>query len=123
MHIVTKQAAPRYDAPGHAGMQMRRLQGLEAGPSESVWIGMSDIEPGGGTTAAASPLEKFYVVFEGELLVECGNEPHHETATLYAGDSCRIAPNEVRRLLNASTTAPCRVVLVMPLSLQTVPAR
>lgn len=115
MHLVKQQSAPSYQAPGHAGMRMRRLQGLEAGPSDSVWIGMSEIEPGGGTTASASALEKFYVVVEGALLIECGVGSDLHSATLQPGDSCRIAPHEVRRLMNASTSQNCRVMLVMPI--------
>lgn len=114
MHVVTHQAAPSYEAPGHSGMRMRRLQGREAGPADAVWIGMSDIDPAGGTTASASPVEKFYVVVEGTLEVQCGTQPNVETATLQAGDSCRIAPGEIRRLLNPSKSQLCRVLLVMP---------
>ncbi len=112
MHVVRIEEAPRYDAPGHALMAMRRLQGREAGPAQQLWIGLSVIEPGGGTSLAASEVEKFYVVLEGELEVGTQGETP-ATARLQALDSCRIAPGEPRRLLNPGT-APCRVLLVMP---------
>jgi uncharacterized cupin superfamily protein len=113
MHLVRHQEAPPYDAPGHAGMRMQRLQGREAGPSDSVWIGLSVIEPGGGTTLSAAGTEKFYLVIEGELQVVVGNGGEHSVAVLRPLDSCRIAPGESRRLLNNSADV-CKLLLVMP---------
>ena len=113
MHLVRHDDAPPYDAPGHAGMRMRRLQGREAGPSDSVWLGLSIIEPGGGTTLNASDSEKFYLVIEGELQVETADGDARATATLRPLDSCRIAPGESRRLLNAGHHV-CKLLLVMP---------
>lgn len=112
MHVVRIEDAPRYDAPGHDLMAMRRLQGREAGPADSLWMGLSVIEPGGGTTLGAAEVEKFYVVLEGELEVSTqGNAA--ATATLKPLDSCRIAPGEPRRLHNR-TAMVCKVLLVMP---------
>jgi quercetin dioxygenase-like cupin family protein len=112
MHLVRSSEAPRYDAPGHSGMAMRRLQGREAGPSDSVWLGLSVIEPGGGTTLGASPAEKFYVVLSGQLEVFAQQGAQETRAVLEALDSCRIAPGEARRLHNPGDQ-PCTVVLVM----------
>lgn len=112
MHTVRSQAAPAYDAPGHAGMAMRRLQGREAGPSDGTWIGLSVIAPGGGTTLAASPVEKFYVVLSGRLQVQASLGDEETQVVLDVHDSCRIAPHEARRLHNAGTE-PCTVLLVM----------
>jgi uncharacterized cupin superfamily protein len=94
-------------------MRMQRLQGREAGPSDSVWIGLSVIEPGGGTTLSAAGTEKFYLVIEGELQVVVGNGGEHSVAVLRPLDSCRIAPGESRRLLNNSADV-CKLLLVMP---------
>ena len=114
MHCVRFDEAPGYKAPGHELMAMRRLQGHEAGPSDSVWIGLSTIEPGGGTTASASVVEKFYVVIEGQLEVTAqSGDGQACVAMLRPLDSCRIAAGETRRLLNP-TTNPCKVLLVMP---------
>ncbi len=41
MHIVRFDAAPAYEAPGHDLMRMVRLQGREAGPADSLWLGVS----------------------------------------------------------------------------------
>lgn len=113
MHVVPRSRAPHYDAPGHHRMQMQRLQGREAGPSASVWIGLSMIEPGGGTNASASDVEKFYVVVEGTLTVEAVADGQRRSAVLGPLDSCRIAPGESRELRNAGDV-PCSVLLVMP---------
>jgi hypothetical protein len=59
-----------YQSPGHRDMRMLRMQGREAGPSDVMWLGVSQILPGGGIDPSASPEEKFYVVLEGSLVVE-----------------------------------------------------
>jgi len=110
MHVVRLSDAPRYEAPGHADMRMFRLQGREAGPGDVMWLGMSQILPGGGITPSASPEEKFYVVLHGEVTFETPDG----TATLSPWDSCRIAPNEIRALRN-ETNKPAVVLLAMPL--------
>lgn len=114
MHVVRGDQAPFYDAPGHRQMAMRRLQGMEAGPTDSVWIGLSLIEPGGGTTSTVSDVEKFYVVLEGEIRVTATQAGESTEARLKPLDSCRIAPGEARKLDNP-TASPARLLLVMPL--------
>lgn len=111
MHVTRFADAPSYTAPGHDLMQMVRLQGREAGPSESCWIGVSHLDPTGGTTLDASPYEKLYVVLEGEVTISNG----HEEAVLRMWDSCRIAPNEERQLKN-NTGQPATILLVMSLT-------
>jgi mannose-6-phosphate isomerase-like protein (cupin superfamily) len=86
-----------------------RLQGHEAGPAESLWLGVSTIEPGGYTTMSASAVEKHYVVLAGELTVET----EEGVVVLRANDSCRVAPNEQRALKNRSSE-PVSVLLAMP---------
>jgi len=110
VHVVRYADAPPYEAPGHFDMAMRRLQGRDAGPTDQVWLGVSVLAPGGGTTLDASPIEKLYVVLDGAVTVSNG-----ETAvTLERWDSCRIAPGEGRALKN-SGDQPATVLLVMPL--------
>jgi hypothetical protein len=107
MHLVRFAEAPEYAAPGHHDMAMLRLQGREAGPSSEVWIGMSVIAPGGGTTLSSSPQEKMYVVLDGVL--------HKNDVSLGKLDWCRIAGGERRRLTNKTDSA-VTVLLVVPLS-------
>jgi hypothetical protein len=111
MHIVRYNDAPCYEAPGHFDMAMRRLQGREAGPSDQLWLGVSIIAPGGGTTLDASPIEKLYVVLDGEVTIANGETE----VTLNRWDSCRIAPGEGRALKNG-TDKPATILLAMPLA-------
>ncbi|MGO4171878.1 cupin domain-containing protein [Bosea sp. TAF32] len=115
MHVVRFTEAPSYDAPGHALMAMVRLQGREAGPADTAWLGVSTIAPGGGTTLDASGVEKLYVVLDGTVTVSNGQDK----VRLQRWDSCRIAPGEGRQLSN-DTGEPASILLVMPL--QTPPA-
>ena len=110
MNVVRLDAAPPYDAPGHDHMRMLRLQGREAGPADVLWLGLSHILPGGGTTLDASPIEKMYVVLDGEVTISNGADE----VTLRPWDSCRIAPDEPRALSNR-TNKPATILLAMPL--------
>jgi uncharacterized cupin superfamily protein len=113
MQLVRFSEAPGYDAPGHTDMAMRQIQGRAAGMTDSVWMGVSIIQPGGGTTLAASPVEKFYVVLEGTLQISTSGNAGDSVAQLQRFDSMRIEPGEARQLLNHSAE-PCTVLLVMP---------
>jgi hypothetical protein len=110
MDVVRFHDAPSYEAPGHAGFSMLRLQGLEASPAVAMWMGLSTIVPGGATTLAASGAEKLYLVIDGEVTIGNGSDE----ATLAVLDSCRIAPNESRQVRN-SGTREARLLLVMQL--------
>ena len=114
MHITRFQQAPTYEAPNHFDMTCLRLQGHEAGPAVQLWMGVSVIEPGGHTTLAPSPMEKMYVVLEGELELT-GQLPNDEprTETLRTWDSCRFAPGEARQIRNAGSQI-ARILLAMP---------
>jgi len=109
MNVTRFDNAPAYFPANHHDMRCLRLQGHEAGPSESLWLGVSHLLPGGHTTLDASPLEKMYVVLEGEVTIVTGDE---ET-TLFRHDSCRLAPNEKRALQNRSNR-PATILLAMP---------
>ena len=115
MHVVRLDDAPAYEAPGHHDMKMFRLQGREAGPTDLLWLGISHLLPGGGTTLTASPEEKCYVVLDGEVTIESDTG----TQTLQLWDSCRIAPHEKRALKNL-TKRSATILLAMPLPKTTV---
>ena len=114
MNVTRIADAPEYTAPNHFDMTCLRLQGREAGPAEQLWLGLSVIAPGGHTGLDASPIEKHYVVLEGELTL-IGELPdgRREEALLGRHDSCRVAPGEKRQLVNRGT-AEARVLLAMP---------
>ncbi len=113
MHVTRLDAAPAYEAPNHFDMRCLRLQGKEAGPSEQMWMGMSQILPGGRTGLDGSPMEKIYLVLEGQLTVIGEIDGRAEEQQLGPYDSCRFAPGEKRQLLNR-TNKPVLVALVMP---------
>jgi glyoxylate utilization-related uncharacterized protein len=116
MHAVHFADAPTYQAPGHDKMKMVRLQGREAGPSDTVWLGLSTLESGGGTTLDTSSVEKIYVVLDGEVTVSNGADE----VVLAQWDSCRIAPGEARKLHNA-TKLQAAILLVMPTAMTPPP--
>jgi hypothetical protein len=103
MHVVRFAQALGYSALGHHDKAMVRLQEREASPSSDLWIGVSDIAPGGSTTLSSSPQEKMYVALDGTLDVSDGGK----------WDCCRIAH---QREPQADQQDGFRGLLVMPLS-------
>jgi mannose-6-phosphate isomerase-like protein (cupin superfamily) len=107
---VTRLAEARpYEAPKHVDCRALRLQGWEASRSEGFWVGLSHFLPGGGCERDATPLEKVYVVVEGEVTVVTDDGEQ----TLRRFDSCRLAPNEARSIENR-TNLPASMIVVMP---------
>jgi hypothetical protein len=115
MNLTKIDKAIAYHPPNHDGMRCLRLQGKEAGPSDRLWIGMSQLLPGGGTTLEGSPVEKHYIVVEGELTIRVELDGVVTEQRLERFDSCRIAPGEKRQLFN-HTNLPAIVMLAMPLA-------
>jgi quercetin dioxygenase-like cupin family protein len=113
MQVTRLSDAPTYEAPNHIDMRCLRLQGKEAGPSTQMWMGMSQILPGGHTGLDGSPMEKLYLVLEGELEVIGELDGQRWVERLGPWDSCRFAPGEKRQLRNPGHR-PAVVVLVMP---------
>ena len=109
MLVKRFQDAKAYEAPNHRGVAGLRLQGFEAGGPTNQWVGCSQFLPGGGAGPDSSPFEKVYVVLEGEITVKIGGE---ETV-LHPMDSCTIAPNEVREIVNRSNHV-CKMLVVLP---------
>lgn len=114
MNVTRFPQAPRYFPEAHEGMRCVRLQGHEAGPAEALWMGVSEMTPGGHTELTASEVEKHYVVLEGEVTVIAqGHDGRREEVVLSRYDSCRIAPREARQLVNRSG-ARALILLAMP---------
>ncbi|MCR0983354.1 cupin domain-containing protein [Roseomonas populi] len=109
MRVRRFAEAKPYEAPNHVGMKALRLQGFEEGGPEKFWTGLSHFLPGGGAGPDSSPLEKVYVVLSGEVTVRADGE---ETV-LGPLDSCFIAGNVVREVVNASNHVATMLV-VMP---------
>ena len=114
MTVTRYATAPQYFPEAHEGMRCLRLQGHEAGTADTVWIGMSEIEPAGRTELTEATVEKHYVVLEGEVTVVTRSpEGERSEVVLSRYDSCRIAPHEARQLVNRSG-ARAVVLLAMP---------
>lgn len=109
MQVTRYAAAKPYEAPEHYDMRCLRLQGKEATATDTVWVGLSHLLPGGHTSLKDAAVEKIYIVVAGEVTVETPAE----TVTLGVLDSCRLAPGEARVLYNRSNN-PASILLVMP---------
>ena len=116
MKVNRFNALQTYEAPNHFDMKCLRVQGHDASPAQSSWMGMSLLEPGGRTTLASSPVEKVYFVLDGALTVANGTDEQ----VLEKYDSCYFAPGESRELRNDSPEQ-VSVLLVMPYVDQTAP--
>lgn len=110
MQITRLKEAQRYDAPGHFEMRSLRLQGFDASDAQFAWSGLSYFLPGGGAEMDASPLEKMYVMLEGEITIELDDGTQHRLAK---HDSCFIPGGEARAIRN-DTNAMAVMLVVMP---------
>lgn len=109
MYVKRFQDAKPYDAPNHRGVVGLRLQGFEEHGPKNQWVGYSQFLPGGGAGPDATPFEKVYVVLDGEMTVIVDG---HE-AVLGPMDSCTIAANETREIVNRGNHV-CRMLVVIP---------
>ncbi|MDT0683826.1 cupin domain-containing protein [Roseicyclus sp. F158] len=101
--------ATPYEAPNHWGVHGLRLQGFEENGPRNQWVGFSQFLPGGGAGPDSTPIEKVYVVIEGEMTVEWDGR----TETLGPMDSLTIPPGQTRRIENRSNHV-CKMLVVMP---------
>ncbi len=107
MEITRFAEARRYDAPKHFEMRSLRLQGFDASASSFAWTGLSHFLPGGGAEMDTSPLEKIYVVLEGEITIELASGEKHKLSRL---DSCFIPGGEGRAIINEGNTVATMLV-------------
>ena len=109
MFVKRFHEAAAYEAPNHRDVRSLRLQGFEPQGPKNQWVGLSHFLPGGGAGPDASPIEKVYVILEGELCVIVGSE---ETV-LRRLDSCTIPAGETREIVNRSNSV-CTMIVVLP---------
>ena len=100
--------AKPYEAPNHRSVVGLRLQGFEEGGPKNYWVGLSQFLPGGGAGPDGPPVERVYVVLEGEMTVIVDGV---ETV-LQAMDSCTIPPGEVREIVNRSNHV-CKMLVAL----------
>lgn len=109
--LVTRiEEAGAYAAPGHFDVRTLRLQGAAISPVQNFTVGLSVFLPAGGCEMAKTPLEKVYVVLEGEvtILTDSGE------VTLDPLDSIYLAPNEARAIENRTNRAASMLVVMPP---------
>lgn len=109
MRIKRFAQAAAYHAVNHHDVHGLRLQGFEEGGPEKFWVGLSHFLPGGGAGPDSSPLEKVYVVLAGALTVKTDGA----ATVLGPLDSCCVAANEVREVVNTGNAVGTMLV-VMP---------
>lgn len=109
MHVTYRSQATAYQAPGHTDMTAFRLQGLNASPTDRLWVGLSVFHPGGGAELASSAIEKIYVVLEGEITVTTATGE----VTLGPQDSVLLEANEARTIKN-NTAQDATMLVIAP---------
>jgi mannose-6-phosphate isomerase-like protein (cupin superfamily) len=109
--VTRFEEAKQYTAPGHSEtVHTMHMQHQSMGCEAPYWVGCSHYLPGAEAEMSASPLDKIYVVIEGELTVELGNK---EIIKLGKGDSIWIGQDEMRSVTNKSN-AVATMLVVMP---------
>lgn len=98
MRVTRYSAAPSYAPPLHEGVDCKRLQGHEAGPTQRFWVGHSVYHPGGRASESATMEETIYTVLEGQVVVVSEGQE----ATLHPLDSVHFAKGVVRSVENRS---------------------
>ena len=109
MQVTRYDEAPSYEAPKHHECYGLRLQGFDVTDTRHFWMAISHFLPGGGAHEDATPVEKVYLVLDGEVTV---STPDGE-ATLKKYDSCYLAPNETRKIENR-TNSPASMLVAIP---------
>ena len=113
MTVIVKRLSDsqQYTAPGHTEtVHTMWLQHKSMGCEAPYWVGCSYYLPGAAAEMSASPLDKIYIILEGELVIELGNG---EVITLGKGDSIWIGQDETRSVTNKSN-AVATMLVVMP---------
>lgn len=106
--VVRAGDAPAYHPPRHTGVDAVRLQGLEAGPTERFWVGLSTYPPGSVAETSPAAEETVYVVLEGRLVLTAEDGEHE----LAEGDSVHLERGTVRSVVNAADR-PARLLVVI----------
>ena len=109
MQVTRYNEAPSYEAPKHHECYGLRLQGFDVSDTRTFWMAISHFLPGGGAWEDATPVEKVYLVLEGEVTVTTSDGE----ATLKKYDSCYLAPNEMRAIENR-TKSPASMLVAIP---------
>lgn len=113
MNVVKKDDCKQYYPPKHdVTIHAMYLQHQNNGCEAPYWVGCSYYQPGAKAEMCNTPLDKIYVVTEGEMTVELDNG---QITKLCAGDSVYIGPDETREVRN-DTNDVAKMLVIMPYS-------
>jgi mannose-6-phosphate isomerase-like protein (cupin superfamily) len=110
MKVTRLEEAVKYSPPKHtANCHAMHLQHKNLGCEAPYWVGCSYYLPGAKAEWDASPLDKVYIVLEGELTMAFDDQE----VKLGPMDSIFIGPNENREVRN-DTNSVATMLVVMP---------
>ena len=109
MKVTRLEEAVKYSPPKHYDCFAMHLQHKNLGCDAPYWVGCSYFLPGGKAEWDASPLEKIYIVLEGEITIEFEDQQ----VKLGPMDSIFIGPSENREVRN-ETNECATMLVVMP---------
>ncbi len=108
MRVTRLDKAPPYIAPLHEGVGTLRLQGLEAGPTDRFWVGLSYYLPAGEAQESPTREETVYVVLDGELTITSDGAQE----VLQQHDSVHLPKGTVRSVVNNSARPATLLVII-----------
>jgi mannose-6-phosphate isomerase-like protein (cupin superfamily) len=110
MKVTRLEEAVKYSPPKHtADCHAMHLQHKKLGCDAPYWVGCSYYLPGSKAEWDASPLDKVYIVLEGELTMAFDDQE----VKLGPMDSIYIGPDENREVRN-DTNSVATMLVVMP---------
>ena len=110
MNVTRFDDAVKYTPAKHSNTcHSMWLQHKSIGCDAPFWVGCSYYLPGATADKSSSPLDRIYLLLEGELTIDIGEE----TVKLHTMDSIHIGPGEVREVRNERNEVATMLV-VMP---------
>ncbi|HUT72913.1 MAG TPA: cupin domain-containing protein [Desulfatiglandales bacterium] len=111
MKVTRFSECKKYSPPQHdITIHSMHLQHRDMGCTAPYWVGCSYYLPGSRAEMSATPLEKVYVVLDGELTIEFEGG---EIVKLGKMDSIFIDKDETREVRN-ETNAVATMLVAMP---------
>lgn len=108
MKKVEFKDAPTYEAAGHFGCTVLRLQHKDLTGSQNFWVGLTHFLPKGGAEMAGGDTEKAYLVLAGNVTVKAESGMEFSLGPM---DTLYIPPGEKRSILN-KTNYPASMLVV-----------
>lgn len=109
MHVTRTHQARAYEAPGHDGVALHRLQGMDVTPLQDLWAARLDLAPGAHIAAKASPAGKLYIVAQGPVRLRGGDA----VVELDTGDTAFVLPHEEREIWAHDDTSACLYLVML----------